>query len=613
MQFTYYKEMDSQMEADGTISFSGILDDEIHAVIEGLYKKIDFSKTVDIFREKQDLFAAGEFWGKLMRGGCAMYAVTKDPVLKTILDCSMNDMLSVQKPDGEISATPRAAQPNGTHGSDMWERKYVLLGMYAYYKVFGGKHILDAMCALADYTCAQVGRAPKTPITETGWAFCGIESSSILEPIVKLYGLTGKANYLELARHIVEETGCCSRENIFEAILAGKSPKDIGGTGVKTESIAKAYEMMSCFEGLCEYYRATGEAKYLRVIRLFFDCLLEEEITLLGSGGADAPYNLGPGTGEQWNYTRYEQTNPDITLSMETCVTITWMKLCLQYLRLTGDARAADQIEISYYNALSGALRPDGGFFDYFPQFNGVRGSKVNFTYDIGGMPLSCCTANGPAGYGMLGDAACMRTLDGVVLNLYLPGSYENDCFGLRVEGTYPAGETVTVSVLYAPLGKHTISFRIPAYCNRNAFTIHTVPHVQEASAAEHMETGYRNGYAYITREWKKLDQIVIKIPHTLRVVKAPHGSNRKGDAYFALTYGPLVMARDARFDAAFDQPLPLPAEDAVLPCVPLVIDGVKAAVETVIGEKKVTLVDYASAGKTWDAASAYRSWFPIA
>ncbi|MDD4193409.1 MAG: glycoside hydrolase family 127 protein [Mangrovibacterium sp.] len=44
----------------------------------------------------------------------------------------------------------------------------------------------------------------------------------------------------------------------------------------------------------------------------------------------------------------------------ETCVTATWIKLSQQLLRLTGDARYADAIEQSYYNALLGAMKPAG-------------------------------------------------------------------------------------------------------------------------------------------------------------------------------------------------------------------------------------------------------------
>ena len=101
------------------------------------------------------------------------------------------------------------------------------------------------MAQLADYTLSQVGPAPKVRIVDTGWAFYGIESSSILEPIVKLYRLTGYLRYLDFAEYIVENEGACKREDIFQAILNGKDPKDVGSNGNPLESIAKAYEMMS--------------------------------------------------------------------------------------------------------------------------------------------------------------------------------------------------------------------------------------------------------------------------------------------------------------------------------------------------------------------------------
>ena len=115
---------------------------------------------------------------------------------------------------------------------------------------------------------------------------------------------------------IMLESGACSRENIFDAALNGKSPYKIGSNGNPKESIAKAYEMMSCFEGLLDYYRATGKKEALKAAENLIDKINDEEITLLGSGGGDAPYNLGPGKGEQWNRTRYEILNPAMDLAM---------------------------------------------------------------------------------------------------------------------------------------------------------------------------------------------------------------------------------------------------------------------------------------------------------
>ena len=606
VSFPYFKIKDCFAPTDAVPCFTGELDQKLRMVSDGLFKKIDFSKTVDMFRCTLDLFAAGEFWGKLMRAACIFYECTGDDALKAVITASMEDMLSVQKPDGEISCTPRTAQPNGTHGSDMWERKYVLLGMHAYYRVFGDERVLNAMCRLADYTCNQVGAKSegKTPITETGWAFCGIESSSILEPMIKLYGITGREPYLKLAQHIVEETGACKRENIFEAIENGKMPYLIGSNGNPTESIAKAYEMMSCFEGLCDYYRVTGEERWKNIALTFFDRLLDEEITLLGSGGADQPYNLGPGTGEQWNRTKFEQTNPNITLAQETCVTITWMKLCLQILRLTGDRRCADEIERSYQNALLGALRPDGAFFDYFPKFDGTRGGHVNFTYTIGDMPLSCCTANGPAGMAVLRDAAVMDTANGAALLLYLPGDYKTAHMELRCQvlPEIMAEKRVQYTILKTDMeNAQTLQIRIPAWASNCR--------IEANFQAEEMTR--ENGYLLIRRVWKTDDTFTVYFMRELRVVKAPHGSNRAGDNFFALTFGADVMARDFRFDQNYDKPLTLPTSET-LSVQMITLPDVNTALITEIGGQRVTLVNYASAGATWDDVSAYRSWFMI-
>ena len=263
----------------------------IKLITENTLKKVNFRALADYYRNKADQFATGEFWGKLMRAGSLTYKYSQDKELKAILDETVADMMAIQLPDGCISTVPYEKQPNGTHGSDLWERKYSLLGLLGYYEITGREDVLECIKKAADFTISQVGDYPKKPITETGWAFCGIESSSILEPIVKIYHITGQKKYLDFATYIVE-SGACSRENLFDSIYQGKNPKDIGDNGKPEDSIAKAYEMMSCFEGLIEYYRATGIEKWKETAIIFYNKLLEQEITLLGSGGADAPYNL---------------------------------------------------------------------------------------------------------------------------------------------------------------------------------------------------------------------------------------------------------------------------------------------------------------------------------
>jgi len=46
----------------------------------------------------------------------------------------------------------------------------------------------------------------------------------------------------------------------------------------------KAYEMMSCFEGLCELYRATGKRAYLDATLKLVESIQRQEETLIGVG-----------------------------------------------------------------------------------------------------------------------------------------------------------------------------------------------------------------------------------------------------------------------------------------------------------------------------------------
>ena len=590
-----------------SVQLTGIFREKLSLVSEGTLKKIDFYALADYFRNTADMFATGEFWGKLMRAACLICGVTEDAELRCIIDRAAEDMMSLQTPDGCISTCPVHTQPNGSNGSDLWERKYALMGLLSYYELTGCEKALEAARRLVVYTEGQVGLPPKTPITRTGWAFCGIESSSILEPVMRVYHLTGEPAALALGTYIVE-SGCCARENIFEAIRAGKSPKDIGWNGEAKESIAKAYEMMSCFEGLCEYYRATHDTRALDTAKLFWDKVMAEEITLLGSGGADAPYNLGPGTGEQWNFTRLEQTNPDIDLMMETCVTVYWMRLSYRLLCLTGDVKYADELEKSLYNAILGAIRPDGSFFEYFPRFNGMRNPKVNYSFNIKGFDLSCCTANGPTGLGLAPYLAVMGTTDGIAINLYETCTVKvptaDGCVTLSMDSQYPRVGMVTLKILKiegTTPERFVISLRVPSFAEE--FTLMDAQNPRNYVKAE------AGTYLRLAGNLTEGDTWLIAFDIPLVKHNAPRGSNRAGDNYIAFTYGSLLLARDSR--------------DGVAPLTP-VVDGeitdyrIEApryggyvSVAVTMAGREHMLTDYMSAGNAWDGGS-FAAWLPI-
>lgn len=431
------------------VRLDGFFENDIRNSIDHWNKGVvPYAAMVDFFRNGRSQFALGEMWGKAVRSGCMFYRYTADPELKEILSQTVKDLLSTVRPNGSISCVPPEKQPDGP-GGDLWERKYVLLGLDRYYDlVEADPAVLRAMTDQADCIIEQVGEPPKVPITSLGWSPNHIESSTLLEPFMRLYNRTGEKRYLDFARYIVS-TGGSEGYDIFRQAYDNVPPHEMGGP------YPKAYEMMSMFEGAVEYYRVTGDEYVRRSFMNLYDNIRRNEITIVGNGGGDQPYHPAV-MGEGWDHTAVEQTNPDITRMMETCVGVTWMKFCSQILRLTGDPSAVDEIEKYIYNGLLGAMKPSGDGFSYVNLFNGEKVTNYGWGTTFGSLPVTCCNLNGPMGLAYIPFVAVMESDRGPVVNLYNAARAElstpqGDSLSLRIETDFPLSDRCSCGSIRMP------------------------------------------------------------------------------------------------------------------------------------------------------------------
>ena len=533
-----------------SIHFKGYFEDYIQNSINHWNKGVvPYAGFVEKFRSGREFFAQGEMWGKAMRSGCMFYRYTQDPELKKILQASVNDLLSTRRENGSISCSPVAQQPDGP-GGDLWERKYVLLGLDEYYvQVDKDPRVLKAMIDEANCLVDQIGPGPKISITEQGWSPNHIESSTVLEPVMRLYNLTKDQKYLDFARYIVEVGGGAKGYQIIEDAYKNVVPEKIGGV------YPKAYEMMSLFEGLVEYYRVTGNDHWKTAIENLYHNIIRNEITLIGNGGGDQPYHP-PVMGEAWDNTALEQTNPDMSRMMETCVGVTWLKFCSQILRLNGDPMAVDMIEKYAYNGLTGAMKPAGDGFSYVNLLNGIKTNPEGWGGNVNGVYVTCCNLNGPMGLAYLPFVAVMNSKKGPVINLYnaavataqMPDGKD---VNLEIKSDFPLSGNIVVLVTPQKSGKFSIRLRIPSWSRETILKINGEP-VQALAGT----------YADLNRKWTSGDQIELLLDMRCRVMDAPKGSNRKGDQFQALVMGPVVLARDENIDPDFDKPVTIISKD---------------------------------------------------
>lgn len=591
--------------APNKVHLHGYLDNYIDNSIQHWNKgDLPYHEFVDFFRKGRPQFALGEMWGKAVRSGCMFYRYTQDPELKRMMDETVTDLLTTQRENGSISCVEIDKQPEG---SELWERKYVMLGLQEYYEwVNTDSKVLDALTKQADNIIAIVGHAPKVEITDIGWSAtnighepCHIESASLLEPFIKLYKWTGKQQYLDFAAYIIESGGT-KHYNIFEMALNNVEPYKMAG------HYPKAYEMLSVFEGLIEYYRVTGKPEIKQMVLNLYNNVRKNEITIIGNGGSDQPYHPYV-AGEAWGNTAHEQTNPDISRMMETCVGVTWMKFCSQILRLTGDPSAADEIEKYVYNGLIGAMKPTGDGFSYVNLLNGCKVNGHGWGWHFDKMHVTCCNLNGPMGLAYIPFVAITNSEKGPVVNLYNEGKIDfvtpkNKPGEIEIETDYPVSGNIKIKINLPKKEKFTLKLRIPDWSKKSTLKVNGK--TQDANSGS---------YAEITRKWSKNDVIELAFDMRCRVVDAPHGSNRAGDNFQAVIRGPIVLARDENIDSGYNHPVSLKSENGYIDAQQEKPTSKNTNLQFLVplkNGKYIVMTDYASVNN-WDNNKKVCTWLP--
>ncbi len=584
----------------GDVQMDGYLDDAIMLSQENWAKGVmPYDAVLEFFRSGRSKFALGEMPGKSIRTNSLLWRYTRDSQLRQLTKDYVYSLIATAKENGSISCTPVDQQPGDGDG-DIWERKYVLLGLSQYYlDVEKDPVVLDAMEKEARSVMDQVGPAPKKPVTELGWSSTNIESSSILEPFMRLYLITGKKEYLDFASYIIGSGGN-KGSDIFSLISAGTPLYEVG------EPYPKAYEMTSVFEGLAEYYRATGDPRWLDCLTNFFTTVRDQEITIIGNAGSDVywPKLMGEG----WSNTAVEQSNPDIKRMMETCVGVTWMKFCSQYLRLTGDPSAAECIEKYVYNGLLGAMRPDGKGFSYVNLLNGPKVTNSGWGTVIDGLPVTCCNLSGPTGLAYIPYVAVMQASEGPVVNLYNKGTYhaktsDGRYVSLGLDTDFPLSGDVKIAVFPSGSGVFTIKIRIPSWSSSTTVSVGGEP-VSEVTPGT---------YLSLSRDWKPGDEIKISFGMEARLIKAKEGRNPVSKDFQAVQWGPIVLARDEHIDPEYSKPVSIVAGEGGVVDVRKVAperEGTRLQFIVPTTSGPIKMVDYSSVD-CWEGTHV-QTWLPV-
>jgi hypothetical protein len=275
--------------------------------------------------------------------------------------------------------------------------------------------------------------------------------------------------------------------------------------------------MLSCLNGALEYYRTTGDEKILQACLNAWQDIVEHRL-----------YPTGAASYREFFHGDYDL--PSVSNVGETCVTVTWLQFNAQLLRLTGEARFAEQLERVVLNQLFGAQCPNGTAWGYYVQMEG----KKPYSDNLYG---HCCLSSGPRGVALIPTFAVTTDEDGVIVNLYDAGRarvnlHDGTTVTVITETLYPSEDKIRMTMQGFGKKEFGLKLRIPAWCKQYDVLVNNSSATTQKSP---------DGYELLRRTWQKGDQVQLRLKLEPHLLVGDH----KNEDRVALMYGPLVLAAD--------------------------------------------------------------------
>jgi DUF1680 family protein len=540
---------------------------------------------LQIFRDRdreplRDLVPwAGEFAGKYLISAVQALRLTQDPALRAHLATFVTDLVATQHESGYLGPFPTQEGMIGEGRWDLWGQYHVLLGLFEWFRETGDRNALNACLKCADHFCAEFLGGEKR-VLHAGWEEMNESCSHIF---ALLYQAFGEPRYLQLLREIERDWEVPPSGDYVRTALEGtpfyKTPKP-------------RWEGLHCVQAIAELYFIRGEEGYRKAFLQIWRSIQE----------GDRHNTGGFSSGEQATGNPYDPN------AIETCCTVAWMAITVDALRMTGDPRAADELELSLYNATLGSQSPSGRWWTYNTPMDGERKASAHdivFQARAGSGELNCCSVNAPRGIGFLAEWGVMQSAEGLALNYYGEGVWgtttpQGDRVLIEQETDYPRSGSIALRVLPqdAEGARFTLSLRIPGWSEQTSVLLNGEPVSGVPAGA----------YLRLERAWSASDRLEIELDMRLRL----WSGEREAEGKAAVYWGPMLLAYDPRFDVYAPDALP-EIEFAQTPLC-LNTEGVPTPRPYLLlrfatqDGGTVTLCDFASAGA---GGNLYRSWLP--
>ncbi|MEP7107259.1 MAG: glycoside hydrolase family 127 protein [Ferruginibacter sp.] len=490
---------------------------------------------------------------KTIEGASFSLAVHPDAKLEAYIDSLITIIGNAQEPDGYLytARTINPTMPHAWSGKERWEKErdnshelynagHLYEAAAAHFQATKKRNLLNIALKNADLVCSVFGPgkrvvAPGHEIVEMG--------------LVKLYRITGKAEYLSTAKFFIEERGHFNGYDAKskDSWKSGAYWQDNIPVVMQDEAEGHAVRAGYLYAAVADVAALTGDDSLLTAIDKIWNNVVEKKIYVQGSVGAI-------GDGERYG-DNYEL--PNGTAYNETCAAIANVYWNQRMFLLHGDAKYLDLLEKILYNGLISGIGLDGKSFFY----TNAMEIKNSFSHKhmeatrSGWFECSCCPTNLARLIPSIPGYMYAQKGDNLYVNLFINShvslTISNKAVEVVQQNNYPWDGALVFNINPKTATAFNLLVRIPGWAQNKAIPSGLYQFQNNSDSkpvirvnGQPFEYKLQDGYASINRTWKKNDLVELSLPMEVRRVVA--NENIKDDiGKIALQRGPLMYCAE--------------------------------------------------------------------
>jgi uncharacterized protein len=494
---------------------------------------------------------------KVMEGAAYLLQLERDSEIEERLDRLTALIAAAQEPDGYLYPSHTtgvgSAKDNmgdgpyqyEVHSHELYNIGHLYEAAVAYYQATGK----DALLTVAEKSAQHVNRVyfEGDPRYNAGKPVLQSPGHEEIElALVKLYRVTGKRLYLDMARKFLEIRGVTYRPNGV-GILAPTYAQQQAPVLEQREPVGHAVRATYLYSAMADIGVLTDDPRYRRSLEQIWKNIVDTRMHITGGlGGVHSIEGFGP---------PYELPNKDAY--NETCAAVGNVLWNFRMFMLTHEAKYLDVAEIALFNNVLAGVNFEGNRFFYVNPLESDGRTPFNH-----GTPsrapwfdTACCPSNMARLVPQVSGMIYAHVADDLYINLYAASqaTVQLDASAVEVEQNteYPNEGTINIAVSPKQPCRFRLLLRIPTWAGKQfvpgdlySFVTPEQHPLELRVNGTDAKFNMVGGFATIDREWAPGDHVELRLPMTVRA-NTCHPSVKSNVQRVAFTRGPLVLCAE--------------------------------------------------------------------